>query len=116
MSNTDSTPKDLYKAKIEQEGRGIKYKKEPKVYNDRKNTLEQNLFKSYKYILGFCIKTMKSRIKEQADYDMRIKGNKRNLLKEISNKMYDLAGAKYEYLSLTQSFKQLLNIKQEEEE
>ena len=38
------------------------------------------------------------------------------MLKEISSKIYNLARAKYEYLSLTQSFKWLLSTKQGEEE
>ena len=78
--------------------------------------MEQNLFKAYEYILGFCNKTMKSRIKKQVDYDVRIKGNVRALLKKISSKMYDPARAKYKYLLLMQPFKQLLNTRQEEEE
>ena len=76
----DATPKDPYKARIKQEGRDIKYKEELKVYNDRKSTLEQNLFKAYEYILGYCNKAMKPHIEEQADYDLRVKGNVRALL------------------------------------
>ena len=78
--------------------------------------IKRMLFKAYKYILRFCNKTMKARIKAQADYNTRIKGNVSNLLKDISCKMYDLIRSKYEYMSLTQLFKRLLNTKQEEDE
>ena len=47
ISDTDSTPSDPYGTKIEQEGFNIKNKEELKIWNDRKNILEQNLFKAY---------------------------------------------------------------------
>ena len=47
---------------------------------------------------------------------MPIKEKVWELFKEISSKMYNPARAKYEYVSLTQTFNRLFNTKQEEEE
>ena len=77
---------------------------------------DQNKYKAYEYILGHCSKVMKARIEEQANYEARVKNQPRVLLEEISKKMYDPARDKYEYMSLTQTFKRLLATKQEDEE
>ena len=88
ISDTDPRPLDKYEAAVGQNGLDIKYKEDLRRYNKRKEVFEQNLYKAYEEILGYCNKSMKARILEQGDYDSRIDGNIWELFKEISSKMY----------------------------
>src|SRR5210317_813342 len=50
------------------------------------------------------------------NYETEIKDKPYQLLQEISSKMYDPARAKYEYASITERFKMVLNTRQQDDE
>ena len=72
--------------------------------------------RAYALIFEHCNKAMQSRIEEYVDFETKIRDNPRLLLEEIKKKMYDPARAKYEYATLTESLRRILETKQEDEE
>ena len=102
---------------IEQGGYDLEYKEALRAYNMRKEIYEDNKSKAYAYIFTYCNRTMQNRIKESPDFETNIRNDPIALLREIKEKMYDPARAKYEYVSLTESFARIISdTKQEDKE
>jgi hypothetical protein len=59
---------------------------------------------------------MQNHIEEDVTFEAEIRDNLFKLLSEIKKKMYDLACAKYEYATLMESLKRILECKQGDEE
>jgi len=107
---------DATKNKVEQDGFDIDYKEERRTYNNKKDIFESNKIKAYALIFENCNKTMQSRIEECTDFETVIRDNPRVLLNEIKKKMYDPARAKYEFATLTESLRRILETKQDDDE
>ena len=104
------------KMKILQDGNDIEYREELREYNARARQYEENKSKTYAIIMDYCNKTMQNRIEEVKDFELRIRNDPLELLKEIKTKMYDPARAKYEYVLITETLGRILNTKQEDGE
>ena len=112
---TDVKREDI-EIKLEQDGYDLEYTEELRNYNQRVQVYEENKYKAYALIFGYCNKTMQSRIEEIGDFETRIRNDPLVLLSEIKQKMYDPARAKYEYVSLTESLSRILNTTQLDDE
>jgi hypothetical protein len=79
----------------EQTGMDIMYQAELERYLERKDTLEQNLTKTYALIFStYCNKTIQNRIEEHPDYETTICDEPIELLSKIKVLMHDLIGGK----------------------
>ena len=113
----DSTASDDASRKQEQQGIDIVYQAELERYLDRKDQLEQNLFKAYALIFSsYCNKTMQNRIEEHPDYETLIRDDPIVLLDKIKVLMHDPIKAKYPFASLSEAMNRMLNLKQFETE
>ena len=84
---------------------------------ERRDLLEQNMFKAYSLIMStYCTSLMRSRIEAHAEYDNGIRDNPIHLLQVIQVLMHDTVRGQYPFASVTDTFKKLLNIKQQENE
>ena len=104
------------KMKILQDGNDIEYREELRKYNARARQYEENKSKTYAIIMDYCNKTMQNCIEEVKDFELRIRNDPLELLKEIKMKMYDLARAKYKYILITETVGRILSTKQEDGE
>src|SRR5210317_2119987 len=111
-TDKDQTDNDV---RFEQETLDMMFREHLKEHKGRTNTYEQNKIKAYSLILGYCTKQLQNRIMEAGNYEAEIEDRLYKLLQEISSKMYDPARAKYEYASITERFKMLLNTKQQDD-
>ena len=94
----------------------MEYTEDLRNYNVRKYAYEENKHKAYALIFGYCNKIMQNRVEEASDFEIRIRNDPLELLREVKTKMYDPARAKYEFVALTESIARILNTKQEDDE
>ena len=59
--------------KIIQEGHGMEWQIEYKEFSVQKNVYEENVFKTYAIIFGYCNKPMQSRIEETSEFEAKIR-------------------------------------------
>ena len=102
--------------KFEQDGYDIKYTEELQEYHKRKNINKENKPKAFVLIFGYCNKVMHGRIEESTEYETLILDNLIKLLKEFRKKMYNVARAKYQYTTLTESLQQIFDTKKDKNE
>ena len=102
---------------MEQQGLDIMYQAKLEKYLDRKDTLDQNMTKSYALIYdNYCNKIMQNRIEEHPDYEGTIRDDPIELLMKIKVLMHDPIRAKYPFASLTEAILRMLHLKQSEDE
>jgi hypothetical protein len=77
---------------------------------------KENKSNAFALIMGHCNKIMQNCIEEIADYETRIYNDPEELMDEIKKKMYNPARAKYEYITLMEAIKIILDTKQEDTE
>jgi hypothetical protein len=110
--NTDEETK-----KIEQKGLELRYQTDYTRYCERLDTLDQNMIKAYALIFStYCSKIMQSRIEQHADFESDIRDNPIRLLETIQVLMHDTIRGRYPYASVTDAMKNLLYIKQQDNE
>ena len=85
LSDDKKPSKD--KLQVLQDGHDIEYHEELCEYNARARKYEENKSKTYAIIMDYCNKTMQNRIEEVKDFELRIRNNPLELLKEIKTKM-----------------------------
>ena len=81
-----------------QEGHDMECQIERKQFSIRKNVYEENVYKTYVIIFGFCNKSMQSRIEETSEFEAKIRNDPWLLLETIKLRMYGQVRAKYEYV------------------
>ena len=107
----------LENLRLRQQGNDLDYKENFRIYNTRKEVYDDNMIKAYAFIFGYCNKVMQNRIEEMSNFETEIRNDPVKLLEVIKEKMYDPARAKYEYVSLTESFVRLIvDTKQDKDE
>ena len=100
-SKTDHAKENL---RLLQDGYDLDYTEALRAYNANREQYDDNKKKAYATIFGLCNKVMKSRIEEMSTFDTTIRNDPFELLNAIKEKMYDPARAKYEFVSLTDTF------------
>ena len=101
----------------EQKGFDIEYQERLSRYLDKEDALEQGMLRAYALIMSnYCTKTMIQRIEEHPDFSSKIKDNPIELLSAIQQLTHDTVRAQYPFVSVTDAFKRLLNMKQSEHE
>jgi hypothetical protein len=108
--------KEQFRLTLQQNGYDIEYKEALRKYNLQCDVYKDNKIKAFALIFSFCNKIMQNRIEEISDYETRVRDNPFELLAEIKRKMYDPARAKYEFVTLTESLRRILDCKQLEDE
>jgi hypothetical protein len=99
--------------KIQQEGHDMEWQIERKEYSVRKNVYEENIFKAYAIIFGYCNKAMQTRIEETTEFELKIRNDPWLLMETIKLRMYGQVRAKYEFVQPTDTLLQFLTLKQE---
>ena len=84
-----------------------------KEYRAQMSMYEENKYKAYSKIFGYCNKTMQNRIEELTEFDADIRDNPFVLLEKIKLKMYGQVRSKYEFFQPTNTILQFLSLKQE---
>ena len=103
--------------KIEQKGLELRYQTDYTRYCDRLDNLDQNLIKAYALIYSsYCSKIMQSRVEQHADFETVIRDDPIKLLETIQVLMHDTIRGRYPYASVTDAMRNLLFIKQQENE
>lgn len=110
------TDQIAFELNLKQQGYDIKYKEELRTYNICKEVYAENKPKAYALIFGYCNKVMQNRIEENPKFETDICDKPIEVLGKIKRKMYDPARGKYEYVTLTESIKRILETKQEDSE
>ena len=114
MYSSESTDPD--ERQLENEGLKISYQAEVTRFIERRDLLEQNMFKTYSLIMStYCTSLMRSRIESHAEFD-DLKDDPIRLLQVIQVLMHDTVRGQYPYASVTDTFKKLLYLKQQENE
>ena len=72
-----------------------------KEYRTRKCLYNENKFKAYTIIYGYCNKMMQNQIEELTDFKADIQNNPFKLFEMIKLKMYGQVQAKYEFVQPT---------------
>ena len=108
-----ATEEEIADARIEQEGNDMEYTIDLKEWKSRQNTYNENKFKAYTLIYGYCNKTMQNRIEETTDFETIIRNDPFTILDTIKLKMYGQARAKYEFVQPTDTLQQFLSLKQD---
>ena len=99
--------------RMKQEGYDMEYTLDLKEWKVRQNTYEENKFKAYTIVFGYCNRTMQNRIKESTNFESDIQNNPFLILETIKLKMYGQVRAKYEYVQPTDTILQFLSLKQD---
>ena len=100
----------------EQTGYDIDYKSEKDIYEQRVQTLQQNKRRAYDLIIKYSTSAMVARIEETKDFETTVKGEPLVVLKKIMELVHDPMRGRYQYASLTEALKRLINIRQQREE
>ena len=99
--------------KFEQETFDREFDEDNKIFRKRKDLLSSNLEKAYAYIFGQCCTSqMKSALERLENFENTIKNDPIELLKAIKTLMYDSSTTRYPFMSLTDSIRDLINLKQ----
>jgi hypothetical protein len=96
-----------------QDGHDMEWKMYLQEYRERLNEYEENIFKTYAIIFGYCNKQMQSRIEDSSEFEVKIQDDPWVLLSTIKLRMYGQVRAKYEYVQPTDTLIQFLNLKQD---
>ena len=104
-----SMPEDI-EIKIDQEGHDMEYTIDLKEFKTRQNTYDENKFKAYTRIFGYCNKIMQNRIEETTDFELNIRNDPFLLMETIKMKMYGQVRAKYEFVQPTYTILQFLSL------
>jgi uncharacterized FlaG/YvyC family protein len=101
----------------EREQNKIDYVKDRKRFNDRIQNRQEALVAAYGLIWSdYMTKAMHERIEEHPDYDAKIKQNPVELLLAIKHSMHETIRAEYPYVSMTDAWSSLINVRQQPEE
>jgi hypothetical protein len=99
--------------RLEQQDYDMEYTLDLKEWKARTNTYEDNKFKAYAVIFGYCNKIMQNRIEETIDFEANIRNNPFVLLATIKLKMYGQSRGRYEFVQPTDTITQFLLLKQD---
>ena len=102
--------------KMLQDGFDQDYADDLKSYRIKKDAYDENKHKAYALIFSNCSKIMQHKIEETSDFEIIIRDDLLELLKEIKTKMYTVQKSKYDYVTLTETLDRFLNTKQEDNE
>jgi hypothetical protein len=74
--------------KLIQEGYDMEWQIEYKEYSARKNVYDENIYKTYAIIFGYCNKAMQTRIEETSEFEAKIRNDLWEILSTIKLRMY----------------------------
>ena len=114
---TLSTKTDAAEKAAEQEQLNIQYELEMRFYLEKVRDFESGLSSTYALITNdYCTTAMRNRIEEQGNFSSEIDGKPIALLELIKSLIYENNRAQYCYVSMTDSLKRVLNMRQNDDE
>ena len=113
--NESSDPDNAIKKRQDMQFR-ILYEAEITSFVNRKDKYKSNCGKSYAFIYGQCNKAMQAKIQARQDYSSKIKNNPIELLNAIEEHSLSYQENKYEMSVIFDALKNLVNLKQKDEE
>jgi len=97
--------------KLEQDGFDIMYQAEIKQYLERVQALEENMIRAYALIIGtYCSKFIQGWVKENPEYESKIRDDPIEILRVVSTLMHAPVWARYPYASLNDAIMRMLNL------
>ena len=115
MDSSVKKAEELEQAKVEYEARldeaNTIFKEQVRVWIERKNNFRNNKRKAYNIIKTFCTASMITRLEEHANRD-QFNGDPLATIKVINMTTHDPVRGRYEYATLMESQKGLINFKQ----
>jgi hypothetical protein len=112
----ESTDSDASVKKRENKQFEMLYEAEITAFVTRKNTYLSNLGNAYAFLFGQCNKAMQNKLQARKDFEIKIKNNPIELLKAIEEHSISYQEKKYEMGIVADAIKNLVNLKQQEDE